>query len=174
MIALRPDERPAGMRSIQLSVESIPLVGLGKHWHELTTGDMFQTVGRTITEADLTMFVGATGMVEVLFTNTHYVDSEAHFRGKRLIPGALIFSFAEGLLVQSVLQQTGIAFLGMELTIEGPTFAGDTIHVECEVLESRPTKKPGRGLVRTRNRVLNQQGKTVLTYTPVRLVKGLD
>jgi acyl dehydratase len=155
-----------------MSEKSIPIVGLGKHWDELSAGDVFQTVGRTITGADLTMFVGATGMVEVLFTNTHYLDTETDFRGKRLVPAALIYSFAEGLLVQSVLQRTGVAFLGMELTVEGPTFAGDTIHVECEVLESRPTRKPGRGLVRTRNRVVNQDGATVLTYTPVRLVKG--
>jgi acyl dehydratase len=60
----------------------------------------------------------------------------------------------------------------MELNVEGPVLAGDTIHVECEVVEARPSKsRPGRGLVRTRNRVVNQHGQVVQTYTPLRMVK---
>ena len=70
------------------------------------------------------------------------------------------------------MQTTGYAFLGMELNIDGPAFVGDTIHVECEVIEARLTKsKPGRGLVRTRNRVVKQDGTPVLTYTPLRMIK---
>jgi acyl dehydratase len=62
----------------------------------------------------------------------------------------------------------------MELNIENPVFAGDTIHVECEVIEARLTRKPGRGLVRTRNRVVKQDGTVALTYTPLRLIKCRD
>jgi acyl dehydratase len=51
---------------------------------------------------------------------------------------------------------------------------GDTIHVECEVTEARRSaSKPRRGLVRTRNRVIKQDGTTVLTYTPLRMIKAL-
>ena len=57
------------------------------------------------------------------------------------------------------MQHTGFAFLGMELKIESPVFAGDTIHVECEVIEARLSKsRPGRGLVRTLNQVVKQDG----------------
>jgi len=63
----------------------------------------------------------------------------------------------------------------MELDIKGPTFAGDTLHVECEVIESRASNgRPGLGLVRTRNRVMTQDGTVVMEYTPLRLVKGRD
>ena len=64
--------------------------------------------------------------------------------------------------------------MGLEMSVEGPTLAGDTIHVECEVLVSRATGKPGRGIVTTRNRVVNQRGAAAMTYTPTRLVKGRD
>lgn len=148
------------------------LMGVGLHWDELAVGERYRTVGRTITEADLTAFVGVTGMTEVLFTNTEYLDKETDFAGRRLLPGALIFSIAEGLLIQSMLQRTGVAFMGMDFTVNGPSFAGDTIHVECEVLTARATKNPARGLVKTQNRVVNQHGDTVLTYSPARLVKG--
>lgn len=148
------------------------LLGLGLHWEEMPEGETFHTVGRTITEADLTAFVGVTGMTEVLFTNTEYLDTETEFAGRRLLPGALVFSIAEGLLIQSMLQRTGVAFMGMDFTVNGPSFAGDTVHVECEVLTSRATKNPARGLVKTENRVVNQHGETVLTYTPARLIKS--
>ena len=48
---------------------------------------------------------------------------------------------------------------------------GDTIRVQCEVIEARLTKAGDRGLVRTRNTVTNQQGQIVLVYQPLRLIK---
>ncbi len=147
-------------------------IGLGRCWEEMPVGFKFKTVGRSITETDLVNFVGNTGMVEVLFTDTLYAQKHAP-GGGRIVPGALLFSIAEGLTVQATLQGTGLAFIQMELELKGPTFAGDTIHVEVEVIESRPSSKdPRRGLVRTRNQIVNQKGETVIIYTPLRLMVG--
>lgn len=157
-----------------MSDDAIPTLGLGLRWEDTPAGFRFRTIGRTITEADITLFVGVTGMTEVLFTNTDYLRDQSLFAGKRLVPGALVYSFAEGLLMQSVVQGVGLAFLGADLEVLKPTFAGDTIHVECEVTVSRPTGKPGRGFVETRNSVVNGAGEAVLVYTPRRLVKGRD
>ncbi len=149
------------------------LVGLGFHFEELPVGRQFKTIGRTVTEADITNFVNATGMVENLFVDLEFLKTDSDIQG-RVSPGALVYSFAEGLLVQSTMQHTGFAFLNMELDVHSPTFAGDTIHVECEVIEARLTRKPGRGLIRTRNEIVNQNGKLVITYTPLRMVKCKD
>lgn len=146
-------------------------VGLGFCLEDLPLGRQFKTVGRTVTEADIVGFINTIGMVEVLFTNLEFLKTESAIKG-RVAPGSLVFCFAEGLLTQATMQGTGYAFLGMELSVEGPTFAGDTIHVECEVIESRPSKSnPKVGLVRTRNRVFKQDGNLVLTYTPLRMLK---
>ena len=146
-------------------------VGLGFYFEDLPVGRKFRTIGRTVTEPDIVNFCNCIGMTEVLFTNLEFLKHESKIKG-RVAPGALAYGFAEGLLAQATLQHTGYAFLGMELNIENPVFAGDTIHVECEVIEARRSRsKPGRGLVRTRNRVLKQDGKVVLTYTPLRLIK---
>jgi acyl dehydratase len=67
--------------------------------------------------------------------------------------------------MQSVVQGVGLAFMGLDMKVERPTFAGDTIHVDCEVLVSRSSSKPGRGVVTTRNLVVNQRGETVMVYT---------
>jgi acyl dehydratase len=153
-------------------MENIETVGLGIHWEDLPVGRKFKTVGRTVTEADLVNFITCTGMLEVLFTNTEFIEKESAIKG-RVVPGALAYTFAEGLLTQSVMQGVGLAFLNMELDIKAPTFVGDTIHVECEVIECQESKKrPGLGLVRTRNQVVKQDGTVVLVYTPLRMVKG--
>src|SRR3546814_13059169 len=96
-------------------------------------------------------------------TNLYYLEKESLIKG-RLAPCALVYSFAEGLLMQSVMQHTGLAFLGMTLTVNQPVFAGDTIHVECEVTAARPTSKPGRGIVTALNNVVNQNGEIALAY----------
>jgi acyl dehydratase len=145
-------------------------VGLGLYFEDLPIGRTFKTIGRTVTESDIVNFVNTTGMVEVLFTNVEFLKKESDIKG-RVAPGALAYCIAEGLLVQSTMQHTGYAFLGMELKIEHPVFAGDTIHVECEVIEARRSRsRPGRGLVRTRNRVVKQDGTVALIYTPLRMV----
>lgn len=149
-------------------------VGLGIHYEELPVGRQFKTIGRTITEADIVNFVSCTGMLEVLFTNVEFLKNDSDIKG-RVAPAALVYTYAEGLLVQATMQHTGYAFLNMELNVESPVFAGDTIHVECEVIEARLTRsKPGRGLVRTRNRVVKQDGTVALVYTPLRMVKCRD
>jgi hypothetical protein len=38
-------------------------LGLGFTWEQFSVGQKFRTLNRTITEADLMMFIGATGMV---------------------------------------------------------------------------------------------------------------
>lgn len=150
---------------------TLETVGLGLFFEDLPIGRRFQTIGRTVTEADITNFINATGMVEMLFTNVQFLETDSDIKG-RLAPGALSYCFAEGLLVQSTMQHTGYAFLEMNLKVENPVFAGDTIHVECEVIEARRSNsRPGRGLVRTANKVVKQDGTVALTYTPLRMVK---
>lgn len=150
------------------------IVGLGFYFEDLEVGKTFKTIGRTVTEADITNFINTTGMVEVLFTDLEFLRKESDIKG-RVAPGALAYTFAEGLLVQATMQHTGFAFLGMELEIKGPVFAGDTIHVECEVIEARLSKsRPGRGLVRTRNKIVKQDGTVAIEYTPLRMIKCRD
>ncbi|MBV7485339.1 MaoC family dehydratase N-terminal domain-containing protein [Bordetella sp. BOR01] len=148
-----------------------PVMGMGLYWDDVRVGQRFQTLGRTVTEADISMFVAATGMVEEMFTNLEYIKSASRM-GARPVPGALVYCIAEGLLMQSTMQRTGIAFLECDLKILKPTLAGDTLHVRAEVVQARATSKPGCGLMRTMNHVVNQRGEVVATYNPLRMVKG--
>ena len=153
--------------------DTTPVMGIGLHWDDVRVGQRFRTLARTITEADITLFVGVTGMVEEMFTNLEYIRAESRIRA-RPAPGSLVFCICEGLLMQSTMQRTGMAFLECDLRILKPTVAGDTLHVQAEVVEARGTSKPGRGLLRTFNRVVNQRGELVATYNPLRMVKGRE
>ena len=146
-------------------------VGLGFPFEDLPIGRKFKTIGRTITEADIINYVNCTGLTEVLFTDAEFRKRDSVIEG-RFAPAMLAYALAEGLLAQATLQHMGLAFLDMELKVHNPVFAGDTIHVEVEVVEARVSRtRPDRGLVRTRNEVVKQDGTKVLTYTPLRMVK---
>lgn len=142
-------------------------------WSDLEPGIRYRSHGRTITEADLVNFVNTSWLTEGLFTSVDPADLEGMAFTGRVVPGAMVYAFAEG-LAKRTMEAVGLAFLEATLTVKAPTVVSDTIHVECEVIERRPTSKPGRALVRFRIDVVNQRGVTVLSYTPLRLVRAAD
>ena len=140
----------------------------GLHFEELEPGTQWHTAGRTVLESDLASYVNLTWFTEELFTNLH--DREGFAIQGRPVPAIMVMALAEGLVLPSM-DRTGLAFLHVEMDVKGPTQVGDTLRVQCEVIEARPTETGDRGLVRTRNTVTNQQGQIVLVYQPLRLIK---
>lgn len=151
-------------------MEPVTELGLGLYFDDLHVGQRFRSVGRSIIEADLATFINVTGMQEVLFNNLEYIEHES-IQKKRIVPGLMAMGIAEGLILGPTLQKTGIAFLNMTMDIKGAVCVGDTIHVEMEVIELKATSDGKRGLVRTRNRIVNQRGEVVIEYTPLRMQK---
>jgi acyl dehydratase len=77
------------------------------------------------------------------------------------------------LITQSEMRVAGgLVGLGAErLHWPRPVRPGDTLHVEAEVLEVRPSRShPDRGIVRMRNTTVNQAGETVQTMETVLFV----
>jgi acyl dehydratase len=143
------------------------LVGRGFSFADLKPGFRFRTHRRTIGEADVAAFVNLSWLTEELFTVQD--DAGRAIKG-RAVPAALVYSFAEGLLLPTM-QDTGLAFLNATLDVKAPTVVGDTIHVEAEVIEHRLASSGERGLVRFANKVVNQRGEVVLEYNPLRRLK---
>jgi acyl dehydratase len=151
------------------------LLGRGLTWQELPVGTSFKTSTRTVTETDLITFITWAGIVNPLFTDARFSQDVEGYKG-RLVPGMITYCFSEGLIAQTgVMRGTGIAMLGASyLKHVGPVFVGDTLHAVVDVAESRATSKPGRGVVSSDIKVLNQDGAEVLLYNAVRLIRGLD
>ncbi|MFQ6573950.1 MaoC/PaaZ C-terminal domain-containing protein [Pseudomonas sp. UM16] len=143
---------------------------VGIYCDDLPVGTRFHSKKRTVTETDLVNFTNLTWLTEELFTNAEAADRARMGIPGRVVPGGLVYTFAEGLVAASF-QASGLAFLNANLNMQGPTFIGDTLHVQCEVVEQRISSRPDRGLVRTRNSVINQRGETVMEYTPLRMMR---
>ena len=156
-----------------VSRDDVPPAIRGSTWEEMTVGSAFRTAARTVTESDVVQFVNLCGFNEPLFYDERHAG-EGGYTG-RLVPGALVYALGEGLVIQThSFAGTGLAFMHMELDVRRPTFVGDTLDVVVEITAARASRKPGRGVVTSRNTVYNQRGDDVLVYTPVRLVRGRD
>lgn len=147
------------------------MITQGLTFEEHAVGATYQTLARTVSEADICAFVNLCGFTEPLFYDMEYVARESVFRG-RLAPGALTFALAEGLIIQTgLIHGTGMAYLGGEIRIVGPVLAGDTLHVSVTVADKRETKKADRGIVTYSHRVTNQRGEVVLEADIKRMIR---
>jgi acyl dehydratase len=149
--------------------DELPILGRGFYWQELKLGQRFQTFRRTVTEADIINFINATGMLETIFTDTTFQNGA--IKG-RPVPGALTYGLIEGILLQSMVQGTGLALLEVHKKIVGPVVAGDTIGAEVEVVGIRRTAKNNRAIVTSAISVNNQNKVEVMRYIAVRMLAG--
>lgn len=149
--------------------KSIPLLGLGYYWQDLTCGQTFRTSRRTLTEADLVNFVSVTGMLEGFFID---ITAAGEGIGGRPVPGALTYTIIEGFIIQSMARGTGIAFLSCSQEMLAPVRVNDTIYGIVEVTGVRATSRSNRGIVDSLIRVFNQRDEEVLRYSVKRMFAG--
>ena len=141
------------------------------YFEEFRVGDVCTTMGRTVTETDIVNFVTFAGIFEETFINVEYAKERTIFKG-RVAPAMLALVMAEGLYILTGHTHQGRAFLGLDgLRLTAPVLAGDTIHAEVEVVDTRPTTtRPGHGIVTLAHRVVNQDGVEVMAYRSVRML----
>lgn len=134
----------------------------GKYYEDLHVGMRIQhALGRTITEADNTLFCALTMNPQPLHLNEDFA-AQTRF-GRRIVNGLLTMALVVGLTVPDLTQGTIVANLGYEKVVHPhPVFHGDTIYVETEVLAMRESRsRPNVGIVRLRHIGRNQDGVVV-------------
>ncbi|HZD27000.1 MAG TPA: MaoC/PaaZ C-terminal domain-containing protein, partial [Alphaproteobacteria bacterium] len=134
---------------------------LSRYYDELSVGERMVTRGRTVTETDVVMWCSLTGDMFRLHTDRHYAQTTMF--GQRIAPGLLINALMAGLGVppdsDSILANYGTD----ELRFTAPTFLGDTVHLEAEVLEKRERRAGRDGIVTLQWNAVNQNRRTVMT-----------
>jgi 3-hydroxybutyryl-CoA dehydratase len=139
-------------------------------YHDLAPGDQWESLGRTVTEADVVAFAGLSGDF-----NPIHVDHEVARRGpfgKPLAHGLLGLAMASGLASHAPRVDT-LAFLGiLEWKFLRPIAIGDTIRVVSTVEAVAPRSRGRRGVVTWHRRLLNQDGHTVQEGRTQTLVRG--
>jgi acyl dehydratase len=147
------------------------MIGHGTYFDDYEVGARYTTLARTISETDIVNFVNLGGFTEPLFMDMEYVKKQSLF-GRRAAPGALTLTFSEGLVMQTgLIHGVGMAWLGGEMKVTAPVLEGDTIRVEIEIADKRETRKPDRGIVTYKHKVLNQRDETVMELTLQRMIR---
>lgn len=137
---------------------------------ELAVGDTFESGGRTVTQAEVSMFAGVSGDFNQIHMN-HQLASEGPFR-QPIAHGLLVLSIASGLGIYSPKTQT-VAFLSIEnWEFLKPVFFGDTIFVRNTVQALEPRSRGRRGIVTWTKQVLNQKGQVVQQGTTKIMIKS--
>lgn len=142
-----------------------------RYFDDFKVGDTFATASTTVTEAMIVEFA------KVYDPQPFHIDPVA---AKQTHFGGLIASGFQTLALGfRLVWDTGLfkaASMGSpgfdELRWLKPVRPGDTLHVEMEVTESRPSQsKPDRGIMRAAYKYMNQNGEAVLSYTAMHLLR---
>lgn len=135
----------------------------GKYYDDLTVGQrIVHSLGRTITEMDNVLFSALTMNTQPLHLNEDFA-ARTQF-GRRIVNGLFTLALAVGLTVSDLTEGTIVANLGYEsVSHPHPVFHGDTLYVETEVLDMRPSRsQPDRGIVKLKHIGRNQHGTVVI------------
>ena len=135
----------------------------GSWYDDYTVGDIYKHwPGRTVNEYDDTLFSMITMNHAPLHIDAHYMSGSQF--GQRLVNGLFVISLVVGMTVREI---SGKAIANLEYeTVKhlGPTFHGDTIYAETEILEKRESRsKNDRGILYVETRAWNQRDETILT-----------
>ncbi len=143
-----------------------------QYFEDYEVGQSFESVGRTVTESDLTIHSMVAGDWTELHTNRHYAEDEL-YEG-RVAHGPFTFTLATGFMYRSgLLERTVLAFLGMNyMEISNPVYIDDTVSMEMEVTEVREvSSRDDSGLVTFDTELTNQDGTTVFEGDMIFLIK---
>ena len=139
----------------------------GKWFEELTPGLVIpHAIRRTLTESDNVAFTTMTMNPAWLHLDFDYATNETEF-GKPLVNSMLTVSVVIGISVHETTLGTTVANLGLDdVRFPKPLFAGDTVHVETEVLAKRLSRsRPGNGILTLEHRGYKQTDELVAVCT---------
>lgn len=130
------------------------------YFEDYEVGSVRETIGRTITEADIVIHAGQTGDFF-----PHHMDAEfakTTSFGQRIAHGTLTFSVAVG-MTANVINPVAFSYGYDHLRFIGAVCIGDTIHVKVTIKEKKDHKKrTDMGFVTEALEVINQRNETVL------------
>lgn len=128
---------------------------------ELTVGERFMTLGRTVTEADVVSFAALTGDFHPQHTDAVWAAGSAF--GERIAHGMLVLSFAVGLVPLDPARVVALRRVS-DAVFKRPVRLGDTIHVEGRV-DALSAIDVNVGLATCLWTIVNQDGRTVARVT---------
>jgi acyl dehydratase len=137
---------------------------------DVTVGQEWKSLGRTVTQADIVNFAGISGDFNPIHMDHEFARSTPF--QQPIAHGLLVFSIASGLGLYNPAMRT-LAFMSIrEWNFRDPVHIGDTVHVHTKVLQIEPRARGRRGVVTWQKTLLNQAGKIVQDGVVVTMVEG--
>lgn len=145
-------------------------IAKGHSFEQFETGQVFEHHwGRTLSEADNTLFTTATLAYNPIYFNAEYARA-LDYRGAVVNP-MLVLCTAVGMSVED-LSEAGGPFLGVnQIRFLRPVYPGDTLSARSTVVDKRESgSRPDFGIVTWETEASNQDGEVVLHYRRTNLV----
>ena len=129
------------------------------YFEDYRIGEIRNTHGRTITEADLVIHAGQTGDFF-----PHHMDAEwcktQPFK-QRMAHGTLVFSISIGLTAAAI-NEAAMTYGYDRLRFIKPVFINDTIKVKITVMGKKEHKNPEYGLITEKVEAFNQHDELIM------------
>jgi acyl dehydratase len=152
------EREASGARQYGRYLEEFEVGATYKHWP-----------AKTVTEAEDHLFCLLTMNHHPLHINDVYAKQSQ--QGRNVVAGPYVYSLIFGMTVPDVSGKAIANLATDELSHPAPVFHGDTLFVESEVLDVRPSEsKPDRGVVRVHTRAYKQDGTLVAEFKRAVLV----
>ncbi|MBS1882693.1 MAG: MaoC family dehydratase [Actinobacteria bacterium] len=145
--------------------------GADRYFEDYRVGQRFVTGGRTLTNADIRLYMGATGTDHPNHCDEEYCRRHPVLEGV-CAPGILTLGLLDAATTSSVsrFMAASMHYGHDKIRYLRPVYVGDTIHAEMEIVECAD-KDAGWGLVKMDQRAVNQRGEDVLYNLDVLIVQ---
>jgi acyl dehydratase len=139
-------------------------------YEDFEIGHKIRSIRRTISEGESMLFNALVLDMHPYVGDQIFASKEGVF-GKRLVAGAMVFSYGLGLVATNCVNAFSYGY--DKLRFIRPVFIGDTIYTIRTNLEKRPKYKD-MGLIRASYEVFKNEGELVLYCEHLQTVKYRD
>ncbi len=138
-------------------------IPLGFTYDTIEVGQKSVSQGRTVTDADHSLFMMLTGGWHPIHCDSEYAQDAG--LEKLLVQGTFGVALALGSHLEAPLLQSADPLVGAlgikDWSYRGPIFVGDTLHIEVEIAAKKLTSDGRRYIVDRAIRLINQKGEII-------------
>ena len=134
-----------------------------KIYEQYVVGEVFESYGRTITEADIVNFTCFAGLKLPMFIDEEFSKKHSLYK-TRVAPGLMTASIGAGML-EDILGKYTLAALGLDrFKFTAPVKIGDTLHSRITVEGMKDHRDGDKGILSVKIEMVNQANVVALTF----------
>ncbi|WP_436347152.1 MaoC family dehydratase [Natronorubrum sp. FCH18a] len=143
-------------------------------FEDFETGEQYETDGRTVTDSDIRLFVGASGSTDPIHIDRAYATDHPLVEDV-VLQGTLLLGIADGFLVDAVASDAALAmnYGHDDVRYLEAVSPGETVHGEIEITATERRNEEW-GLVTARVELVNEEGAVAVVDVHNLLVATTD